>query len=308
MERRFVVNNKVLDVIIVNYNSTDASLACLKSIIGNCDGIDPGIWVWDNKSKETPDAIRKLSPKVHLIENKKNIGFAAAVNRSLKRSNAPFVMLANPDTIFNKGCLAEVLAYFDQHPDVGVIGPRILNPDGSLQESARSFPNILSGFFGRTSLLTQLFPRNRISRYNLVSGNGNGKDPMSVDWVSGACMMVRRKAIEAVGGLDERFFMYWEDADWCRRMREKGWRVMYYSGVSVCHLVGESSRTRPLRSSLNFHTSAYRLYAKYAEGSARFLKPMVFGMLAVRFCYTAAIRWMRNRGLWGGEALKGPPG
>jgi GT2 family glycosyltransferase len=110
-------------------------------------------------------------------------------------------------------------------------------------------------------------------------------------------MMVRRKAIDAVGGLDERFFMYWEDADWCRRMRENGFRVVYYPGVSVCHFVGESSRSRPIRSSLNFHMSAYRLYAKYAEGSAKFLKPIVFAMLAVRLLYTTVFRLMRKQSL-----------
>jgi GT2 family glycosyltransferase len=98
--------------------------------------------------------------------------------------------------------------------------------------------------------------------------------------------------------------MYWEDADWCRRMREKGWRVVYYPRISVCHMVGESSRTRPVRSSLNFHMSAYRLYAKYAEGSARILKPMVFGMLAIRFCYTVAIRLMKRGEAWGEDGLK----
>jgi len=288
------VNKRALDIIIVNYNSTDALRICLESINGNLEGIDAGIWVWDNNSKDDPGAILKLSPKIRLVKNDRNIGFAAAVNRSLERSDAPFVMLLNPDTIFKGGHISEVLDYFHEHPDVGVVGPRILNSDGSLQESARSFPNILSGFFGRTSLLTQLFPRNRISRRNLVSGNGNGKDPISVDWVSGACMIIRRQAIEKVGGLDERFFMYWEDADWCRRMREKGWRVMYHPSASVCHLVGESSRGRPFRSNLNFHMSAYRLYAKYAEGAARILKPMVFGMLSVRFFYTVTIRLMKR--------------
>ena len=279
-----------VDLLIVNYNSTDSLLVCLASIHTVFPFSGFNIWVWDNHSNDNPSRIPHRFPNVKFLSDGRNIGFGAAVNRLISKSKAPYVMLLNPDTFFNGGSLLDVLTYFDEHPDVGVIGLRILNPDGSLQESARSFPNILSGLFGRTSLLTRLFPRNRFSRKNLLSGAVEESGAtVEADWVSGACMIIKRKAIEAVGEMDERFFMYWEDADWCRRMWEKRWRVVYLPAVSLCHSVGQSSRTRAIRSILEFHKSAYRLYEKYARGYQIPLKPLVFWILAMRF-YIKAIK------------------
>ncbi len=273
-----------IDLLMVNYNSTDSLITCLESIQTVFSFSDLNIWVWDNHSKDEPSRIPHCFPNVKLLSDGRNIGFGAAVNRLISKSKAPFVMLLNPDTAFNDGRFSNLLNYIKDHPDVGVIGLRILNPDGSLQESARSFPNILSGLFGRTSLLTRLFPHNRFSRKNLLSGAvEESGTPVDVDWVSGACMIVRRKAIETVGGMDERFFMYWEDADWCRRMWRKRWRVVYFPGASLYHSVGQSSRTRAIRSMLEFHKSAFRLYEKYARGYRILLKPIVFWALAMRF-------------------------
>ena len=117
---------------------------------------------------------------------------------------------------------------------------------------------------------------------------------MQVDWVSDACMLVRRKAIEDVGMLDERFFMYWEDADWCRRMWENGWKVVYYPKASVIHHVGESSKHRMLRSAYDFHKSAYRLYEKYADPLHFYLKPIVFGALYLRFMALVSFRYAKS--------------
>jgi GT2 family glycosyltransferase len=282
-----------LQIIIVNYNSTDSLLACLASIQETQSPTTPHIWVWDNYSKDNPGRIREQFPEVHLVQSQKNIGFGAAVNKGLAHSEATFHMLLNPDTVLSNGFFYNVFDYMAAHPDVGLLGPKIIDADGSLQQSARSFPNGLTGLFGRTSLLTRIFPNNPFSKKNLLAGQNDEKTAFDPDWVSGACMVVRREAILDAGPMDERFFMYWEDADWCRRIKEKGWRVVYYPGAEVSHFVGHSSRTRPIRASLEFHKSAYRLYAKHATGYKKNFHPLVFSLLALRFCLLAGRRLLR---------------
>lgn len=295
---------RTLEIIIVNYNSTDSLKKNLNSVFRN-NGEDEnvGVWVWDNNSCDNPGMIKNLFPQVHFKESNRNIGFAAAVNKGLEWSSAPYVMLLNPDTVIKKKDIDALLAYMKCQKDIGALGPEILNDDGSLQQSARTFPNWMTGVFGRTSILTRIFPGNTISKRNLLANNGNRKTPIEVDWVSGACMLVRRNAVVEVGFLDERFFMYWEDADWCRRMRGKGWRVIYYPKASVVHSVGHSSRSRCIRSSLEFHQSAYRLFAKYAEGYEAVFKPFVFGLLAMRF-YIHSIWHIVKGCIFGGHRLR----
>lgn len=282
-----------LQIIIVNYNSTDSFLRCLASIQSSCGHITPSIWVWDNHSQDNPSRIRKQFPEIHLTESKKNIGFGTAVNKGLVQSIAPYIMLLNPDTALSQGFIDKVLEYMSANSDIGVLGPKIMNSDGSLQESARAFPNGLTGLFGRKSFLSRLFPNNALSKKNLLAGGNSERTIFEPDWVSGACMVVRREAVEQVGPMDERFFMYWEDADWCRRMKEKKWRVVYYPKAEVSHFVGHSSNSRPIRSSLHFHKSAYQLYVKYARGFGKFLSPLVFGLLAMRFYLLACMRLFR---------------
>jgi GT2 family glycosyltransferase len=282
-----------LQIIIVNYNSTDALRTCLASIQSGNPHFRPNIWVWDNHSQDNPGRIRKQFSEVHLTENKKNIGFGAAVNKGLVQSDAPYAMLLNPDTALSEGFIDKVLDYMSANPDIGILGPKITDSDGSLQESARAFPNGLTGLFGRKSLLSRLFPNNTLTKKNLMAGAKSDKTMFEPDWVSGACMVVRKEAFEQVGPMDERFFMYWEDADWCRRMREQGWRVVYYPEVAVSHHAGRSSSTNPIRSSLEFNKSAYRLYAKYAKGCQKTFCPLVFGLLAMRFYFFTGMRLLR---------------
>jgi GT2 family glycosyltransferase len=198
-------------------------------------------------------------------------------------------VILNPDTVIQEGFFESVISHMEANPKVGVLGPRVLNSDGSVQGSARSFPTVGTSFFGRTSLLTKLFPQNPISSKSVLTARCDGSTPMTVDWVSGACMIVRRKAIETVGLMDERFFMYWEDADWCRRMWQKGWEVVYYPGAAVIHHVGQSSRTRPFRSEFDFHVSAYRLFSKYARGASSLLKPLIAVGLFARFLFSVLL-------------------
>ncbi len=277
-----------LDIIIVNYKSEDCLFLCLKSVYDSIDGMNFGVLIYDNSPDDKMGKISKAFPQVKIIRNDANIGFAAAVNKGLKKSNAPYVMLLNPDTVVEKGTLNTLCSYLDNEPRVGVVGPKILNSDGSIQGSARSFPTPMTGLFGRTSFFSRIFPNNKFTRKNILVGNDNLKNPLRVDWVSGACMVVRRSAFNKVGLLDEQFFMYWEDADWCRRMSQNGWLVKYLPNAMVLHLVGKSSRKHPIRSNLEFHKSAYRLFEKYSKWPQKFLTPLVFLALTIHFYLKSA--------------------
>jgi GT2 family glycosyltransferase len=272
----------MIDVIIVNYNSTHQLLRCLESLAGERDEELIRVIVHDNSENGGIGSIESRFPKVDIRRNGGNLGFARAVNQALTESNAPYTILLNPDTVVLGGFFEAVLSYMERNPQVGIIGPTILNADGSVQGSARSFPSPLTGLFGRGSILTRLFPNNRISRANILTDKSEGKVSVEVDWVSGACMAIRREAIDQVGPLDERFFLYWEDADWCARMRKKGWKVIYYPAPRVIHFVGGSSSKRPLRSMVDFHKSAFRLFYKYSGAWMRIMSPLVAGALACR--------------------------
>jgi GT2 family glycosyltransferase len=280
----------MIDLIIVNYNSTRFVLRCLGTIRHMIEEQRVHVHLQDNGSSDGLEGISELFPNVSVTRNEKNIGFARAVNKALKVCKSKYVVILNPDTVVTDGFLSSTLEYMDEHKDVGVLGPAILNPDGSVQGSARAFPGVLTALFGRRAPLSRLLPKNPITRANVLSRNSDGVTPLEVDWVSGACMVVRRKAFSEVGLLDSRFFLYWEDADWCRRMWAKGWKVVYFPSAKVIHQVGASSSTRPIRSLYEFHKSSYKLFNKYAGGQVRLLSSFVAFALAMRFGLVLTLR------------------
>jgi len=268
--------------------------ACLYSIYNALNGFSVNIYVSNNCPNERLSSIKHDFPEINLIENESNIGFSKAINKILINTSAPYIVLLNPDTIVNPCFFQTMTSFMENNKDVGIAGPKVLDADGSIQGSARSFPTIWSSFFGRTSLLSKYFPKNRFTLRSILSTNSDGKTPMEVGWVSGACMVVRRKALENVGLLDERFFLYWEDADWCRRMWNENWKVIYYPKASIKHKVGGSSERNLLRSIYEFHKSAYRLYKKYYNSSHSFLKLAIFVGLTCRFLLVLNIQLVRR--------------
>jgi len=290
-----------LDIVIVNYNSTDHLLRCLESVYTCLREIPAEVVIQDNCSTDNADRVVSMFPTVALFKNSYNMGFAKAVNQGLRQGASPYVVLLNPDSYVMQGFFASMIRYLNQNPSVGVVGPKVLNEDGSVQGSARSFLSPLTALFGRSSLLTRWFPENPISKRNILTDRFDGVTPMEVDWVSGACMVVRRKAIVDVGLLDERFFLFWEDADWCKRMWEAGWKVVYYPQAIVKHLVGGSSQRSHFRSTVEFHKSAYRLFAKHAKGAQRFAIPLAMGALAVRLLLSLSWYAMHH---WSGRIYR----
>jgi len=197
-------------------------------------------------------------------------------------------MLLNPDSYVMDGFFETIIHYMENNPKVGIVGPKIFDHDGSIQGSARSFPTPLTALFGRSSLFTRFFPNNPLTRANILTTISDGRTPMKVDWVSGACIIVRRKSVDDIGLMDERFFMYWEDADWCRRMWKKGWMVVYFPQASIIHYVGVSSGQAFLRSIFEFHKSSYRLFNKYTKNSLWFLRPLAIAGISLHLFYVLA--------------------
>lgn len=287
-------SKSLLDIIIVNYRSTDYLKNCLQSLYECISNMPVNVFIQDNASSDGLKSIKALFPDIQVSVNSTNLGFAKAVNNTLKMCSAPHIMLLNPDTIVKQGFIENIIDYMQNHPDVGIVGPRILNRDGTVQGSARSFPTPLTGFFGRTSLFTKWFPNNWITRKSILSHPDNGMEPFCVDWVSGACMVLRQRAIQEVGMMDECFFMYWEDVDWCRRMWLKGWKVVYYPKPTIVHYVCGSSNKRPIRSIYAFHRSCYLYFVKYPAWPLNILKPVALFGLSIRFVFATILNRMHS--------------
>jgi hypothetical protein len=216
-----------------------------------------------------------------LIDISSNPGFAAGVNRGARDARGKYLLLLNPDCIVEQDVAHTLATWLDEHPRVGAAGPLVREHDGSVQASARRFPDMTTGFAGRTSWLSRVWPRNRWTRRNLVTRDVL-PGPIEVDWVSGACMMVRRTAFESVGGMDEQFFLYWEDADLCFRLKRAGWSTIYNPVVAVTHLTGSSSALARKQALIAFHHSAYRYFRKHGGRVARAAAPAVFLVLQAR--------------------------
>jgi GT2 family glycosyltransferase len=280
---------RMLDIVVVNYNSTDYLLNCLKSIYDSMNGNPINVLIQDNGSEDDVDRVLQVFPQVRLAKSSNNMGFAKAINKGLDQCESPYIAIINPDTMVLDDCFHEVLEYMEKNPGVGIVGPKVLDVGGTVQGSARAFPTPLTAFFGRNTILTKLFPNNSITRRNVLTKRcANGK-PIEVDWVSGACMVLRREAIDDVGLMDPRFFLYWEDADWCRRMWAKGWKVVYYPQPSLIHYVGGSSSKTPIRSLVEFHKNCYKFFNKYNRPYLRFINPFVAGTLASRLVLSILI-------------------
>jgi GT2 family glycosyltransferase len=283
-----------VDLIIVNYKSTDFLRACLNSIHSAMNGWPINTFVIDNDSRDHVQSIKHDFPGINLIENHNNIGFSKAVNQIIKKTDSKYAVFLNPDAVVKNGFFQAAESFMDTNPDVGILGPKILDSDGCIQGSARTFPTFRSALVGRTSLITRLFPKNAMTCAHILSNSSDGKTPMEVDWVSGACMVARRKALEDVGLLDERYFVYWEDVDLCRRMWQKGWRVTYFPQAEIQHAVGGSSERNLFRSVFEFHKSAYRYFLKYSKLNRIVLKPLLIFGLSFRFLGIIVMQLIRK--------------
>ena len=244
-------------VVIVDYRSWPYTLRCIDSLY-RTGYRDFEVVVVDNDQGPVPE----IPHPVRLIRNPKNVGFARACNQGVAASGGEYVVFINPDTLVESDFFESLEEFFDANPRAGVAGPKITEADGNLQLSARKDLSFVSGILGRTSLLTRLFPKSSFVKH-LFPAAEKLPSPTTVDWVSGACLTVRRRTLQEIGAMDERFFMYFEDADLCRRAREAGWLVYYLPHVEILHHSGASSRNRP-RAIWLLHKSAFLYHRKHS--------------------------------------------
>jgi N-acetylglucosaminyl-diphospho-decaprenol L-rhamnosyltransferase len=264
-------------LLIVNYKTYDDLDEALVSIVATMRS-DDEIVVCDQLSDVTRlSSLASKFRRVRWIVREDNLGFAAGVNCAAAASSAPYLLLVNPDARLTPGAIDALAAWLDEHPSVGIVGPRVVNLDGSVQASARRFPSISTALAGRSTWLTQRFPNNWLTRRNLLARSA--ADPTTVDWVAGSCLMTRRDLFERLGGLDEGFFVYWEDADYARRARGAGFTTTHLPMVSVSHAGGRGAAHDPALSIRAFHRSAYRMFRKHTGIAGRLVSPIVkFGL------------------------------
>jgi GT2 family glycosyltransferase len=243
-------------VVTVNYRSWPFTLRCIDSLY-ETGYEDFEVVVVDNDQGAPPD----IPHPVRLIRNPQNVGFARACNQGMSVCKGEHVIFLNPDTLVEGDFFQSLEKFLDANPRAGVVGPRIVGADGDVQLTARKELSFASGLMGRTSLLTRLFPRSPLVK-RLFPAAEKLSGPTVVDWISGTCMSVRRQTLDEIGPMDERFFMYFEDADLCRRAREAGWRVYYLPQVEVFHHSGASSGKRS-RAIWNLHKSAFLYHRKH---------------------------------------------
>jgi GT2 family glycosyltransferase len=252
-----------LTVVILNYNAAEHVARCLAALPAATAGLAVETIVVDNASPQPGiAAVVSRVPDARLIRRHRNGGFSAGMNEGLRVARAHTALILNPDTVPAPGAAVKMLDYLCAHSDVGVLSPRMLNEDGTLQFSCRRFPTFATAFFNRYSLLTRLRPRNRFSASYLMS-DWDHDQIGDVDWLSGAAMMLSMTALARVGLFDERYFFSIEDVDLCRRMHAAGYRVVYFPHAEVTHRIGASSRTAPNRVIVARHTGMWRYYRSY---------------------------------------------
>ena len=280
-----------LSIIIVSWNVRRDLEACLQSLRGNsevpCETI-----VVDNASADDTLAMLRGYPEVHAIANPDNRGFAAANNQGLAVAQGQWLLLLNPDTVVPPGTLRKLLDFARAHPEAGVIGPRLLNPDGSLQYSCRHFPTVTAGMF-RHTFLGRLFPHVKSMREYLMCDWPHDA-PRAVDWLSGAAMLISRPAFEQVGRLDEGFYWGSEDVDYCYRMHQAGWEVLYPPEASIPHAVGRSTDQVQIPTIIRTHRSMQRLFAKHLARNG-LERALISGGIWLRAGLLLAAVWLHTR-------------
>ncbi|MBN1350288.1 glycosyltransferase [candidate division KSB1 bacterium] len=266
-----------LSIIIINFNVKEFLEQALVSIQKATEHIETEIFVVDNASQDGSVAlVREKFPEVNLVVNTQNVGFAAANNQALKLVRGRFIALVNNDTIVQEDTFTHLLRFLKNHPEAGMVGCKILNPDGTLQLACRRSAPSPWVAFTKAVGLSRLFPHSRLfGRYNLTYLDPD--ETYEVEAISGSFMIVKRESFEAVGYLDETFFMYGEDLDWCHRIRQAGWKIYYVHDTSIIHFKGESSKTSGFDHIRIFY-QAMRLYVRKHYNSRFFQLFLMLGI------------------------------
>jgi GT2 family glycosyltransferase len=276
-----------LSICIATLNASDYLRNCLRSIYEQSSLLnwidaapaDPGqpieqsrsnqarlnielIIVDNGSSDDTITMLNREFPAAHLIQNDKNEGFAHPINQALHASQGQYMLLLNPDTIVLPGAINELVHYQESHPEIGICGPKVLNRDGTLQKACRRGVSRPWAAFSYFSGLSSLFPHSKFFGGYLLNYLDEN-EVNEVDGISGSCMLIRRQLLQQIGYLDERFFAYQEDADYCFQAKKAGWKIVYLPTAQIIHFGGQGgSRVQPYRSIFEWHRSYYLYYRK----------------------------------------------
>ena len=264
-----------LSIVIVNWNTRDLLSRCLRSVYDTTRDLDLEVVVVDNASADgSQEMVRQKFPGVSLIVNTENKGFAKANNQAIRRSRGRYVLLLNSDAFVRENAIAHTVGFMDGHPEAGMAGCKLLFEDGRLQPSCYAFPTLFTEFFIAVGL-DRLFPRSRLfGKYGMTYWDFD--DIREVDVILGAFMLVRASAIGEVGLMDERYFMYSEEVDWCYRFRDKGWKIYFYPHVEAVHLGGASTRRVRAEMLIRLYGSRIEFFRKHhGRPSARLLKLVI---------------------------------
>jgi N-acetylglucosaminyl-diphospho-decaprenol L-rhamnosyltransferase len=292
-----------LSIIIVSWNVRALLRDCLRSIVAHRGALAVQIIVVDSGSADgTAEMVAEEFPAVHLIARPDNVGFPKGNNLGLAVANGRFLLLLNPDTVVLEGALPTAVAYLEQHPAVGMVGCQLLNGDGSVQSSRRRFPTWATAVFEST-WLQPYAPANLLRHY--YAADLPDDETAEVDWVMGAFLLTRPEVVAQVGGMDEGYFMYSEELDWCKRIKLAGWGVMYLPTAQVIHYQGKSSEQASTLRHIHFNRAKLRYFGKYhgrmamhslrlillLNFAAQFVLEGVKGLLG----HKRPLRWQRAR-------------
>lgn len=282
--------NMDVSIVIVNWNTCDILRDCLASIYENNIGVKFEVIVVDNASSDgSQEMIQEQFPQAIVIANKTNRGFASANNQGMAIAQGRYVLLLNSDTIVLDGAIDKVVAFADTHPKAGITGCRVLNEDKTLQLSCFMFPSVLNMALW-VSYLFKVFPRSRFFGRDRMTW-WDGDDVREVDVLTGCFMLVRREAMEQVGPMDEQFFMYFEETDWCYRFKQAGWKVMFTPNAEIVHLGGASSK-KVRTGMVNQWRRSMLLYYKKHKSLLAYISAWVLIMLF--FLTRVPYWWLRN--------------
>ncbi len=282
-------------VIVVNWNAREDLRHCLESLFAvPTPGVEFAVWVVDNASTDgSAEMVASEFPHAHLRVNTENLGFSKANNQAiaeaLAETDTRSVFLLNSDAAVHPGAVGALVIWSDTNPNAGIVGPKVLNPDSTLQLSCRRFPSLGAGFF-RNTYLGRLFPHNKFAKDYLMQDFDHAHT-LPVDWVSGCAMLLRRDLLEKIGALDERFYMYCEDVDICQRAWAAGREVVYFPEAVVTHAIGRSSDKNADTMIVEFHRSWYEFDRKRHPNSSLLRRAAVYAGLWLR----ATVRILNRR-------------
>jgi GT2 family glycosyltransferase len=288
-----------LTIIIVNWNTKDLLERCLHSVFSTQKNLSFKVIVVDNASSDgSVEMIKKRFPAVFLIENKQNMGFAKANNQAFKfTKNTKYVLLLNSDTVLLNKTLQVMMEFMDRNPKAGIAAPALRLPDGKFQIVGASYPSLITAF-NYFLFLYRLSPK--VFKGSFIDQRRLQKitNPIKIDWVAGTCMLVRKDVIDKAGGLDESYFMYAEDIEWCERIKKRGWEIYYFPHVEIIHHHGASSKTVS-----NLWLKSLISYMKQRNGMIRsilfrLIMAAGFGLRSfsyfLRFTFTHKQEWIKK--------------